>query len=68
MFTEKAWCELCAFVLKTVVSAGKARYSDQSDVRMLNVSWVVPRRNSFVPELDEGIFLFLDKKDTPLHL
>jgi hypothetical protein len=23
----------------------------------LNVSWVVPRRNSFVPDMDEGIFV-----------
>jgi len=48
-----------------VVSDGQARYRAQSDVRVLNVSWVVPRRNSFVPDVDEGIFC-LDKKDTPV--
>jgi len=34
---------------------------------MLNVSRVVPRRNSFVPDVDEGIFV-LDYKNAPLPL
>jgi len=44
-------------LVNQVVSDGKARYRGQSDVRVLNVMRVVPRREIFVPDVDED-FLF----------
>jgi len=39
-----------------VVRAGKARYSDKERLHIKRI-WVVPRRELFVPDVDEGFFV-----------
>ena len=44
-------------LVNQVVRAGKARYSDKERLYIKRI-WVVPRRELFVPDVDEGFFYF----------
>ena len=48
--------------MNQVVRAGKARYSDKERLLIKRI-WVVPRRELFVPDVDEGFFVFKTMDD-----
>ncbi|MCL4269494.1 MAG: hypothetical protein KJZ72_08115 [Anaerolineales bacterium] len=45
-----------AVLVNQVVSAGNARYSNKERLLVKRI-WVVPRRELFVPDVDEGFFV-----------
>ena len=49
-------------LVNQVVRAGKARYSDK-ERSLLERIWVVPRRELFVPDVDEGFFVIKTMDD-----
>ena len=51
-------------LVNEVICAGKARYSDKERSFTERI-WVVPRRELFVPDVDEGFFVFLDTSSLP---